>query len=288
MNSSESVSREVLLELARLEALGVLDEVDGERLNRHFHLASAAIQAEIRAVQASICGDESLHSSEMPEARLRGTTLTRIRDEIAAEQAALAPIASIGPRRAGAGASSSEQAIEIVQLRATCETMRGEMARWSRTAVMWRAAAIVLCSLVAVVLYFALASNFYAVRIGQLALDANTREMLRRELGPTYRDFADGGSLVRGFAAVQRGFNGAASVYVHPRDGSAYLVALGLPQEVNYTVRLVGDDGTVTEVGSFTPSDHYATMRVDRKDTREMTFARWEIVDPAGNVVLRT
>lgn len=288
MSLPESVSRDQLLELARLEALGVLEEVDSDRLNRLFHVASAALQTEVRALQASICSDESLLSEEEPPVRLRGVAIMRVRDECTAEQAALAPIASIGPRRGGAVGSNEDQAIELVRVRAAFESTRQDLARWNRTAVMWRAASIVAGALLIVSLYYNLASNLYAVRIGQMAMDSNARETLMREIGPTYRDFTDGASFVRGLASTERGFSGSATVYVNRRSGQAMIIAFGLPEEARFTVRLVNEDGTTADLGTLVSSGQATVLRVDSGDSYQMAYGRWEIVDQSGAVVLRT
>ncbi|MBX3356233.1 MAG: hypothetical protein KF724_11125 [Phycisphaeraceae bacterium] len=287
MSSSESVSREELLDLAWLEAIGVLDEVDCDRMNRLFHAASTALQNEVRAVQASVVAELARHEEEEPAVNLRGTAITRVRDAMTAEQAALAPIASIGPRRGGAS-PDPDQAIEIVRLRAECESTRSDVSRWSRAAVIWRAASIVVGALLLVSLYYNLASNYYAVRIGQLALDANARDALIRELGPGYRDFVDAATMVRGLAATQRGFSGAATVYVNSRSNQSLVVVFGLREEARYTVRLVSDDGRAVNVGTIVPSGPVALLRVDGVDGMQLAFSRWEIVDSAGEVVLRT
>jgi len=289
MSFAESVSREEILELARLEALGVLDEIDSERLNRLFHGVTPSIQSEIRALQASICGDETLLHPEAPDARLRGCTLTRVQDEAAAEQAALAPVASIGPMRSGSVRSNptSDQAIEFVRLHAAFENSRSDLSSWTRTAIAWRAAAIVAFALLTVSLYYNFASSFYAVRIGQLALDANARDALMRELGPSYRDFADSGCLVRGMAATKRGVSGAAAIYVNSRTGQAFLIAFGLPEEARFNVRMVTEAGERIDMGSLVPSGQTTVLRVSG-DNKHLAFARWEIVDSSGEVLLRT
>ncbi len=287
MTASESVSREELLELAVLEAAGALDEVDGARLNRLFHAAPVALQAEIRAVQAAMVTDPSFLSTEEPVDTLRDRTLTRIRDEISADHAALAPIATIGPRRPSV-LSPAEQIVELVELRAANNSVREEASRWNRTAVMWRAAAIVAGALLIVSVYYNLASNQYSARIGQLALDAMAREELSRALGPTYREFAEGGCLVRGLSAARTGFSGAGIAYVNKRSGEALLVAFGLPEEIRYTVRLVGDDGQTTDIGSVQASSHATVLRIVGANSFQLAFGRLELVDPSGAVVLRS
>lgn len=289
MTLPDNVSREELLELAKFEAQGVLDEVDCERLNRLFHGATPVLQAEIRAVQASLCAEEMLLASDEPDTRLRAMALTRVRDEIAAEQAALAPVATIGPRHAVAvtGVTNPEQTIEIFRLRAACESARGDLARWNRTAIMWRAASFVLGALLVVSLYYHFAVSSSAVRIGQLALEANARDELIKELGPLYRDFVDSSSMVRGLSAKQRGFSGAASVFVNRSQHQSLIIAHGLPQEIRFTVRLVADDGTITEVGPMMASSATTVLRVDGADLLH-AFGRWEVVDASGAVILST
>lgn len=287
MSPSESVSREELIELAVLEAAGLLDEVDSTQLNRLFHAAAPVLQAEIRALQAAIAADPSLLSDESPGFELRGCTLTRIRDEMSAERAAHAPIATIGPRRPSA-MTASEQAIELVELRAANHSARAESLRWNRSAVIWRAASIAVGALLLVSLYYNLASNLYSVRIGQLALDASVREELSRALGTSYREFAESGCLVRGLSAARVGFSGAATAYVNRRNGEALVLAFGLPEEIPYTVRIVGDTGEITEIGTIQSSGHTTVLRVTGADGYRLAFGRLEVVDPAGNVVLHS
>lgn len=287
MSNSDSVSREELMELAVLEAAGLLDDVDSSLLNRLFHAAPPSLQTEVRALQAAIAADSTMLSDEEPRIDLRGRVITRIRDEMSADQAALAPIATIGPRRASS-MSSTEQVIELVELRAAQHATRAESMRWNRAAVMWRAASVVVGALLLVSLYYNLASNLTSVRIGQLALDASTREELTRMLGTSYREFAEGNCHVRGFAAERVGFSGAATVHVNRRTGDALVVAFGLPEEIEYTVRLVNDDGTATEVGSIKSAGHTTVLRVVGGDGLRLAFNRIEIVDPAGNVVLHS
>jgi len=287
MSALESMSHEELVELAILEAMGVLDEVDSAALNRLFHSQTVAVQSEIRALQASIAADPSLLSNEVPRAELRGLSLTRVRDEMAADHAALAPLATIGPRRGGS-ADTTEQLIELVQLRAAHSSVQGEASRWNRTAVLWRAASIMVGALLMVSLYYNLASNQYSVRIGQLALDANAREELARALGSSYRDFAEGGCLVRGLSAARPGFSGSVTAYVNRRSGDAMIIAFGLPEEIRYSVRAVSEDGSVTELGTIVPSSHHTVLRLSGADSFQLAFARLEVVDPSGMVVLRT
>ncbi|MBM4112943.1 MAG: hypothetical protein FJ253_06155 [Phycisphaerae bacterium] len=281
------MSREELVELSILEAAGLLDEVDSTLLNRLFHAAPPALQAEVRALQASIASSPTLLADDEPHAELGARCVMRIKDEMAADHAALAPIATIGPRRP-VPVSAADQVIELVELRASNHAMRTDALRWSRAAVMWRAASVVIGALLLVSLYYNLASNLYSVRIGQLALDANAREELARVLGTSYREFAEGGCLVRGMSAAQVGFSGAATAYVNRRTGEALVVAFGLPEEIPYTVRIVADNGQATDVGLLRASNHTTLLRITNADGFQLAFGRLEIVDPSGAVILHS
>ena len=60
--TTPEMPREELLELASLDALGLLDEFDSAHFTRSFHAAPASVQDEIRRLQASIATDAALLS----------------------------------------------------------------------------------------------------------------------------------------------------------------------------------------------------------------------------------
>ncbi|MFZ9916151.1 MAG: hypothetical protein ACO3IB_12575, partial [Phycisphaerales bacterium] len=96
MHGSEEPTRDELLELATLEALGQLDEVEEARLDRAFRAASPSLQDEIRELQLRVATDPALRSSEPPPSSLRLRTLARVAHAIEEDAAAAAPIATIG------------------------------------------------------------------------------------------------------------------------------------------------------------------------------------------------
>lgn len=66
------------------------------------------------------------------------------------------------------------------------------------------------------------------------------------------------------------------------------IIAFGLPEEIRYSVRAVSEDGSVTELGTIVPSSHHTVLRLSGADSFQLAFARLEVVDPSGMVVLRT
>ncbi len=57
MTSPEPMTRQELLELAALDALGLLDRYEAALYTRSFHHASAPVQDEIVRLQAEIASD---------------------------------------------------------------------------------------------------------------------------------------------------------------------------------------------------------------------------------------
>jgi hypothetical protein len=99
MTSRNQMTREELIELAALDACGLLDRYDAATYTRSFLDAPAAVQDEVRELQAAIAGDESLLPDEATPSELREAVLAAVHDAMEQEAARLAPIATIGRRR---------------------------------------------------------------------------------------------------------------------------------------------------------------------------------------------
>lgn len=151
MNDSHSISsRDELLELAALDALGVLDAVESARFERAFDAAAPSLQAEARAVQDKVALDPTLLSDEAAPASLRLRTLARVADAIEADAAA--PIATIGPVRTQRASGASAQLIDRDVL--VREVMERAAREQSPRQHLWRAASLFLFAALLVALYF--------------------------------------------------------------------------------------------------------------------------------------
>src|SRR5262249_14914584 len=73
-----------LLELAALDALGLLDEAEREAFDRAFRAAPPALQAQIRREQTRIAGDDSLLPKVETPMGLKARVLAAWREAVAA------------------------------------------------------------------------------------------------------------------------------------------------------------------------------------------------------------
>lgn len=87
-----------LLELAVLDAHGLLEPIESELFNRSFHEAPASIQDEIIRMQLEFATDVSLLPADLPTAELRKIVLLAVANAADKEASHLAPLALIGAR----------------------------------------------------------------------------------------------------------------------------------------------------------------------------------------------
>ena len=113
-----------LLELAVLDAHGLLDPIESELFNRSFHNASASVQDEIIRLQHRLATDESLLPSDLPHASLKGKVIDAVAKAADTEAKRLAPLALIGAR-VGAARGNINTTGSIVMWRATAMILFG-------------------------------------------------------------------------------------------------------------------------------------------------------------------
>ncbi|MEY4535652.1 MAG: hypothetical protein RLZZ246_1970, partial [Planctomycetota bacterium] len=89
-------TRDELLELAELDALGALEPAEQARFERGLRDASPTLRAELHAIQDATVLDPIGLCDEEPEAGLKYKVMARIADAVTESEAELAPIASIG------------------------------------------------------------------------------------------------------------------------------------------------------------------------------------------------
>ena len=87
-----------LIELAVLDAHGLLDPIESELFNRSFHNAPASVQDEIIRLQHRLATDETLLPSDLPPASLKGRVIDAVSIAADTEAKRLAPLALIGAR----------------------------------------------------------------------------------------------------------------------------------------------------------------------------------------------
>ena len=100
-----------LLELAVLEAHGLLEQIEVDLFTRSFHDAPASIQEEIVRIQEKFALDDSLLPAENPPAELRKKILQSVAETADKEAQRLAPLALIGARASAATGPTGSIAI---------------------------------------------------------------------------------------------------------------------------------------------------------------------------------
>lgn len=272
---SNPMTREELLELAALDALGMLDAYESALFTRSFHLAPPAFQAELIDLQAAVSADESMLPGVTPPEDLRRRVLDAVARAAEIEAAELAPIAAIGVpisrRRSGGGRTNAVTGSTPV----------------------WRAAAFLLAAALVVAFYFGLQlldTNRSMARTMAGVVDEGQIDKL---LGPSFRAFAEDPTARRIALAPARGLGDepiparSAIVYINEETGEAYLFAVGLAEGEGFTLTARGSEGTVLE-RHFDVRNAVAGVRIGELAANALTAVSWSIVDATGAVVLRS
>ncbi|MFM7133409.1 MAG: hypothetical protein ACKO0W_03740 [Planctomycetota bacterium] len=223
LNGPDELSREELLELASIEMLGALDEVDSARLERGLRSAPPSLVAEVVALQERLASTATLRATDVPPASLRLRVLARLAEEAESDARAAAPIATIGPARAGGTNDASARADEL----ADALVSRLERAT-PPVSVFWRAAALFLVAALAVTLYF----NRQTANVSEklvLALERRAVEQDIRALAPALDGFDFNGCEQHRLRAVPgTAAKGEVQVFVDRNRGRVLVVAFGI------------------------------------------------------------
>ncbi len=291
MTAPEPMRRDELLELAALDALGLLEPDDAAFYSRSFLEAPRVVQEEIRALQASIVTDSSFLSAEEPPASLRHKVLGAVADEIEASSKGLQPIATIGSLRKTRAAGDTaewrgiEQFDEIEkQLQVERRAIRTKSMQ--RSLMVWRAATVGLAaSLLATFVWVSVIAN-QALKVTQLAQNNSTQQEIERQLGASLTQFYAGAPKIRSLASTNAEANVAGVLYVDRKTGESFLVAFGLEANAEYTLRMKAVDGSTQDLGRLTGGGKVAGAKFAAADITKLQFEELEVLDSRGKVVL--
>lgn len=281
-----------LKQQAALEALGMLSEAESAQLDRDFRDLPSSVQAELRRMQADMATDPAFLADEEPQPSLRARTVAAVMTEIEAHDSQLAPIAQIGApvrRMSGRTPVRSIDANELMQQAMAAATAKADALRFARTSYWWRAAAIALAAALIVAIYFERQANLWGQRVGDVALQRESRQellnMLKvRGLG----DLAETADKVRGLRAVANDGAGSATVLVDSRTGDAMLLTMGLTKGQKYTLRVTREDGHKDVIATVVPNESLSAVALDTKAIPALLTGQIELVDSRGIVVLST
>ena len=148
---TEPISVDELRDLAILETLGLLEEVDEAKFERAFAGLSPDQQAELLDLQSAVAVEIAAAGDEEPDRALRYKVLARLASEIDQDASACGPIASIGERVRAIGSDARTTTGSSVMMDRDLDAM-ADVRRMRRSSMIWRAATFVLgSSLIALV-----------------------------------------------------------------------------------------------------------------------------------------
>jgi len=238
MSSHSPMSREELLDLAALDALGLLDQYEAALYTRSFHHAPVSVQNEVRRMQAETAGDDAILPDVEPPLDLRERVLKSVANAIEEESAEFAPLAMIGR---GRNASSRRDTIGRIGFGATRQG--------------WRAASFVLAAVLLVMLYVGGQKDERNDQVQLMAIDllahAQVRDLIQREresdLVPDLFDFIGQPTCERINLTSPSSDGPLAVVYRNRKTGEAFVFTMGLAENTRYTLRgAFGNEAVVT------------------------------------------
>lgn len=276
--------RDELLELAALEAYGLLDDYESTLFNRSYHLASPAVKQEIMRLQEHLAADESLLPDETPPDHLREQILAAVNDAI--EREVPGPIANIG-RRSEYGSESPWMTRRESDREQPRHAVLG-----TTSAQFWRAASFMLGAGAVVLAYILFVTVQHNHVVTRLAIEQNTSEQIEQLIGPTSKDFLfDASSRMIVFTADDPTAEYRAMLFIREEAGDAFLVTDGLPaysdeQMLRLTVR--DADGRNQTLARFKGKDTVAGQRISVENLALGGEMTWEIVGPNGTILRAT
>ncbi|MHC4774081.1 MAG: hypothetical protein ACYTBR_02310 [Planctomycetota bacterium] len=264
------MSQRELLELAALDALGLLDEFEAAYYTRSFHDAPATVQDEIKRLQAELATDQRLLPGDEPDPGLRERVLRAVAQAIERDESRLAPLATIGRRRGG--------------------EPRGESGfRLRASGQFWRAACFVLAGVAVVFALFWVQAQNYVNALSEIAYIDNTERVLEDLIGPTFKTylFDPETEFVR-LMPEQTGSEIRGLICINEQTGRAFLVTDGLAQAGGdaYTLSIQEDDSGARDLRRFGSTGGAQGFPLGTVQVTALAAAQWKILDAAGTVIL--
>lgn len=284
-----------LFELANLEVTGVLEAHDAVRLERLFRESPEKIQREVIELQAALAAQVELLPDVQPDRALIHEVLASVRRDIRQSDADMAPIASIGVRRAaesarmatGSGGSVAHaESPEDTRLDPTLAVRRAEDLRWKRAAKLWRAGCLAGLGGIVVALVLHVSTYRQAARISELALQNVVSTQLTSMIGAGLPEFLDQRCVVRGLVGTSPRESGSVAVMISPKFDAVLVAWIDLPKDRALRLEAVDSDtGSVTAVGEFTVVNPVGGTRLLLPAGAANLGTVWRAVDRGGAVV---
>jgi hypothetical protein len=231
-----------LLELASLDALGLLDDDERADFERGFQAASPALQAQIRREQTRLARAEALLPDVEPAASLRARVLAAVREAIQ----------TVGVRKGG-------------RLVPTLLPSRGVSPIWRAAAIGSMAAAIIFG-------FATLRIRSEVTTINKLISANATEAEWVREYGARFSDMLDHPETRYVQFARAGGASGRALIMVDT-EGTGHFSTRDLAENVTYALVPVLEDGSLGTPVTYLEAPPAGTKHMERIQNFELATA---------------
>ncbi|MCH2145387.1 MAG: hypothetical protein MK082_09620 [Phycisphaerales bacterium] len=293
MHGYEPMTLSELREFADLDALGLLDEIDAKRFEQGLEAATINEQEMVRTRQATLIQRlVGTPEEELPQ-ELRERVLDSVREEIAMQDEALAPIATIGRRRrersdAAAGVPTMT-GTEALATSVSFDPL--EITRLRRSSVIWRAASFGLTAGLVAAVLFAMSTRNWVATGKEVASQKESLAALEDQYAQDFGELTNETSSDRIFGLST------------PRDAHLAVTALIQtdPEKCHLKLQLTGFDRGTYEIGRmeegvFTPSHSFEVFEgnsvvsisgITPQDAVAFAGSDWVIRDSESNIIAR-
>jgi hypothetical protein len=285
MNMNSEITMTELVELATLDAFGLLPPVDAVRFERAFMAAPADVQSELRRLQSNFAENELLLPDEEPDAALRQRVLAAVSHTIEVESDRLAPLATIGQT---ANVDAVDAHFDATDTGATMPnaTLRSHASVWT-----WRMAALILLGVTISLAIFGSDAYRQSKLLANAYIGKVTIDTIEEQVGPQFTEFVANPNCHMHYMVSTNGI-GMIRVAVNERTGEAFVLGLDLDPAIGLgELRLVDKQGNahaIAMIGSDEPVTGQFIQSLDMQLFAADTFDRLELVDVNGAVVMRS
>ncbi len=271
MTSVEPMTPRQLLELASLDALGLLDDIEAATYTRSFHDAPATVQDEVLRLQAEIANEHLLLPGEEPDPQLRERVLKAVAEAIEKDDS-LAPIARIGKWRASERDTNGRISL-------------------GGSGQFWRAASFAMAGVSLIMAYFMALGRQASDEVTAAALWSNTAE-LEVLLSPAAKVFLLDESTKVDLNPLNPTAVYDGSLYVNRDRGQALILVSNLPAAKGkaYVLQaVVPGSSEPTLLKRFQAKAGFGGVRVENLPANLLAAAvKWQIATIADGTILLT
>lgn len=280
MTTTNKITMNELVELATLDAFGILPPADALKFEQAFMASPAEVQAEIRRIQADFASEDSLLGSEDPSPALRQRVLNAVAQAIETEVERLAPLATIGDKTSDAYNSLDTNERTDVTSTSVLASV------WT-----WRMAALIMLGVAVTFAIFNTSSTREAEVLASNYTTVYTLEELKDEVGPQFTDFINNPNCQQYYLTAIEG-DGMIRLAINERSGAAFIMALDLGADAEHSqLRVVSKDGSTHTLAILDPREGFVGQSIGSIDMNlfaAANYERLELIGTDGQILFRS